>query len=521
MATCAGLLGQALVSERSLPIWAGAFPALGSPLVLSFVGFGAALVKTWAGAQAIYGQRSTPYALETPFVARSRTIARHGQPAGAAAEMHAALVIRLREVERGIDEGLLSALRACANLVPLALALLVLSSRLALLALLGLVPFALALALVRRRFRARHVRATRLAEELHTGLDELVRHLDLWRTYGATPQVQRALAEAGAAAALASARADAARAALSGANEALAAGALLGAVLLVERARLPLAQGSFVAFAAVFFLMYRPLRDLGDARAAIDRGADALASLDQTCAELERSAASLPSSSAPPPALPWAAARLEVCALSVIHGDDATPPTSFYVDPGEILALVGPTGSGKSSLLRALLGLERHMTGAVSYGEHDLTAAGVGPDRRPFAWVPQEPAIIRGTVGENIALGAPSSALPSARALLEEIGASSLLDRGDLVLSAGGATLSGGERQWVALARALASGLPVLLLDEPTSGLDPGSQARVLEALASLRGKRAMILVTHRPEPLAIADRVMRIGDGGSSGDQN
>jgi len=65
----------------------------------------------------------------------------------------------------------------------------------------------------------------------------------------------------------------------------------------------------------------------------------------------------------------------------------------------------------------------------------------------------------------------------------------------------------------VAIARALATGLPVLLLDEPTAGLDALSQERVLDALAALRGKRTVILVTHRPEPLALADRVVEIGE--------
>ena len=77
--------------------------------------------------------------------------------------------------------------------------------------------------------------------------------------------------------------------------------------------------------------------------------------------------------------------------------------------------------------------------------------------------------------------------------------------------------MSGGERQWIALARALATRMPVLLLDEPTSGLDGESQARVLEAIARLRGRRTVVLVTHRPEPLAIADAVLDLGAAGSS----
>jgi len=204
--------------------------------------------------------------------------------------------------------------------------------------------------------------------------------------------------------------------------------------------------------------------------------------------------------------------------ISVIRGAHATPPTSLEAAPGELVALVGPTGSGKTSLLRALLGLERSITGSVRYGDRDLTRAGVGPSERPFAWVPQEPAILTGTLSSNVALGMPALGPEEAgedgrgAEALALIGATSLVGRRHDRLTAGGPELSGGERQWVAIARALSTGLPVLLLDEPTAGLDAASQARVLDALAALRGKRTVILVTHRPEPLALADRVIRLG---------
>jgi ABC-type bacteriocin/lantibiotic exporter with double-glycine peptidase domain len=199
--------------------------------------------------------------------------------------------------------------------------------------------------------------------------------------------------------------------------------------------------------------------------------------------------------------------------LAVTRGTWATPVTDLHAEPGEVVALVGPTGSGKTTLLRALLGLEPDAQGTVCYGEHDLSAAGVGPRERPFAWVPQEAAIISGTLADNVTLGAPEPVEAIAQSTLQSLGAQSLLDRaGATRLHAGGPELSGGERQWVALARALASGLPVLLLDEPTSGLDGDSQARVLATLASLRGRRTVIVVTHRPEPLAIADRIVRMG---------
>src|SRR5205823_11318067 len=79
-------------------------------------------------------------------------------------------------------------------------------------------------------------------------------------------------------------------------------------------------------------------------------------------------------------------------------------------------------------------------------------------------------------------------------------------------LGASGRPVSGGERKWIALGRAVASGMPVLLLDEPTAGLDRASQARALAALARMRGERTVILVSHQPEAIAIADRVVELG---------
>ena len=108
-----------------------------------------------------------------------------------------------------------------------------------------------------------------------------------------------------------------------------------------------------------------------------------------------------------------------------------------------------------------------------------------------------------------MALGAPGA---DAAAILESVGAPGLARALDGArIGGGGRVVSGGERQWIALARAIATRQPVLLLDEPTSGLDAAAQQRVLDAIARLRGRRTVIVVTHRPEPLAIADWVLRI----------
>jgi ATP-binding cassette subfamily C protein CydD len=371
---------------------------------------------------------------------------------------------------------------------------------------------------LRTRWRAANARSQAFLEQLFGGVDDLVRNVDLWRSYGAGERISHAIDVTSRQAVRAAARVDGARAALSGANELLAALALLGAVLLAVRLGIPLGDGTLVAFAVVFFMAYRPLRDLGDGRAWCARGAAAMAGLGQ----LVGSDALEASSTAPARREPRGGVRRT--ANSIVHSDnivagqlrvealgarDRGPRTSFTLEPGELIAVVGDTGSGKSTLLRVLLGLEP-ATGRVWYGTRDITEAAVGPSARPFAWVPQDAPLVTGTLLCNVALHAPSEA--AAKTALEQIGAERLLRYQSDLIGPGGRPLSGGERRQVALARALASGAPVLLVDEPTAGLDFGSTQRVLDALQRLRCKRSMIVVTHRRQVIAIADRVVPIG---------
>jgi ABC-type transport system involved in cytochrome bd biosynthesis fused ATPase/permease subunit len=323
---------------------------------------------------------------------------------------------------------------------------------------------------------------------------------------------RKRVATLGLALARGSAHLHARAAAMSSANEVLAAAALVLA-LVAERAGClgrAIDGRTLLCFAVAFFLAYRPLRELSDARLALARASEAYRDLRRYAPDpnaspesrLDHRAASKPD--------PWSAGVLEMRGVRTRYGH--ARPLSLRVEPGSVVAIVGPTGIGKTSLLRVLLGLESPAEGDVSFDGAILNASPAGPGARPFAWVPQDAPLLADTLEANVQLGAPDAPVGE---VLSSLGASHLVGalRGSRLGGPGSfeRAVSGGERQWIALARAVATGLPVLLLDEPTSGLDAEAQRLVLAAIARLRGHRTVILVTHRTEPLAIADAVVRL----------
>lgn len=506
MAAVAGLLAKMLSDPGSSRL-GSAFdlPELQdlSSVGLLKIGLAAALVKAAAGSVLALSQSS----LASRVGHRLRIGAVDSLLAAGAdsptPRVAAVLRTRLLDVETGVRDGVIAASRAVAQLAALALCLIVMSPFLAVSACTIVGGFGWLLGRVRSRLKRAGEQSQGLAESLALGEHELLANLDLWRSYGAGPRVRHAIADLGRRAGRAAASVAASRAALSGANEVLGVLALLGAVALAAESGPPIADGRLVAFVAVSFMAYRPLRDLGEARGNVLRGSlaiDALRRLDCQPGTRARTAESGPVRNA------WgdAPAVLRLAALGAKHRG---PRTSAILAPGATVCLRGVTGSGKTTLLRCLLGLEP-ATGRVTYGDHDLTDAGVGPHARPFAWVPQDAPLVTGTVVENVALGGDEA---HARIALTRIGAQALL-RDDGLVGPGGRALSGGEQRQVALARAVASGAPVLLLDEPTAGLDAAAREHVLGAIRSLRGRRTVIIATHRDEVAALADQVVAIG---------
>jgi UDP-glucose/iron transport system ATP-binding protein len=197
----------------------------------------------------------------------------------------------------------------------------------------------------------------------------------------------------------------------------------------------------------------------------------------------------------------------EVSHLSLVYpgrrGQAPTPilhDVSVDVERGGALTLVGPSGSGKSSLLRCLNRLEEPSSGVVRFSGRSITELDPRDLRRRAVLVQQTPVLFEGTVRDNLLVTAIGVAFDGSedrlRAMLEEVG----IEGG--LLSREAATLSGGEKQRVTIARALLRDPQALLLDEPTSALDPPNAVLVLDTIARLRQLRGLsiVAVTHSPE---------------------
>jgi thiol reductant ABC exporter CydD subunit len=185
--------------------------------------------------------------------------------------------------------------------------------------------------------------------------------------------------------------------------------------------------------------------------------------------------------------------------------------------PGETVALVGPSGSGKSTLAALLLGLALPTAGRVCVGGVDLALCDLAAWRRQLAWVPQSPTLFYGTIADNIRLGAPAArddrVLNAARLAGADF-VRHLPDGLATVTGDGGRTLSAGQRQRIALARAFLVDAPFVILDEPTANLDPSNARAVGEAIERLRERGTLLVITHRADLAAAADRVVRIDSG-------
>lgn len=294
---------------------------------------------------------------------------------------------------------------------------------------------------------------------------------------------------------------------------ALELAASLSVALVAVSIGIRLVDGSLGLGAAMFVLVlapeaFAPIRQVGaDFHAAQDGVEASTAVLDVLD---DRTAAPVTTDAALGDAAP-AAAELVLDGLTVRRPDVVIGPVDLRAGPGTLVVLAGPSGSGKSSLIAAIRGVLPADGTVVVPGPAGATVT----DRT--TWADQRPRLVRGTIAENVAL----SATPDIAAVRTALGAAGLgLDPG-LPVGPGGAGLSGGQAQRVAVARALyrasRRATPLVLLDEPTSALDADAEAHVIGALRRLAADGAVVVAaSHRPAVIAAADVRVDVRVGGS-----
>jgi ABC-type multidrug transport system fused ATPase/permease subunit len=211
--------------------------------------------------------------------------------------------------------------------------------------------------------------------------------------------------------------------------------------------------------------------------------------------------------------------HVQLAHVSFGYGERAVlEDVCLEVAPGEVVAVVGPNGVGKTTLIRLLLGLVRPRTGTVladgvPYDELDLVEL-----RRRMGVLTQTPILVGGTVWDNLTFGLEQVSVEAADRAMQSLSGQALLERlpdgYQTPVGEDGARLSGGEQQQIALARALLRSPRLLVLDEPTRHLDEAAVAAVVRGLRQEAPAPATLLVSHDPRVVGCADRVLELGSG-------
>jgi thiol reductant ABC exporter CydD subunit len=262
--------------------------------------------------------------------------------------------------------------------------------------------------------------------------------------------------------------------------------------------------------------LYLPFRRLG---AEYHASADGLAVAERMFALLDAPAAAVTGGPRLAPSPAWASVRLEQVSFSYpARPGDVLDSLDLELLPGETVALIGESGSGKSTVAALLLGLLEPTAGAVRVGGVDLPSCDIDAWRRQIAWMPQHPTLLRASVADNIRLADRAASERMVREAAVRAGADEFIrmlpDGYATVVGEGARTLSPGERRRVGLARAFLVEAPLVILDEPTADLDPDSVAIVAAAVRRLQRGRSMLVIAHRPELIRSADRIVRLIDG-------
>jgi ABC-type multidrug transport system fused ATPase/permease subunit len=198
--------------------------------------------------------------------------------------------------------------------------------------------------------------------------------------------------------------------------------------------------------------------------------------------------------------------------------DPVLQDVSFTIKPGQLVGIVGPTGSGKSTVFSMIPRFYDPVRGTVKIDGRDVRDFKLESLRQQVGYVLQETVLFHGTIAENIAFGRPSATRQEIMEAAELANAHEFISKMaqgyDTMVGERGSTLSGGQRQRIGIARVMVRNNPILLLDEPTAALDSESEKLVIEALERLMKGRTVITIAHRLTTIRDADQIIVISGG-------
>jgi subfamily B ATP-binding cassette protein MsbA len=285
-----------------------------------------------------------------------------------------------------------------------------------------------------------------------------------------------------------------------------------GTALIVAGTMTAGALTVYLAYLAQFF---KPVKDLASMTSTI---AQTTVALERIQAILAADDVVTEAPDAVDPGRATGAIRFENVAFA--YGDEARVlhDVSFEIAPGQVVGLVGPTGSGKSTVLSLIPRFYDASAGRVLIDGVDVTGYKLDALRAQVGFVLQETVLFRGSIRDNIAYGRPDASTDEIIEAARIANAHEFISRMphgyDSLVGERGDTLSGGQRQRIGIARAVVRNSPIMILDEPTAALDPESEALVIEALRRLMQGRTVIMIAHRLSTIRDADKIIVLKDG-------
>jgi ATP-binding cassette subfamily B protein len=276
-----------------------------------------------------------------------------------------------------------------------------------------------------------------------------------------------------------------------------------------------LSSGSLVVFILYLGKMYKPMQDLSKMTDAYSKAAVGYDRIREVL-EMESDVKDLPG------ARPAPRFKGQIEFDKVTFGYEAERPIfqglSLRVEPGQVAALVGPTGAGKSSVFSLLSRFYDPLSGTVKIDGRDVKTFTQKSLREQISFVLQETILFHGPVWKNIAYGKPGATREEIIKAAQLANADEFIDKMpqgyNTLVGERGVTLSGGQRQRIAIARAVIRNTPILLLDEPTSGLDAASEQLVFEALGRLMKGKTCMVIAHHLATIRGADVIYVVQDG-------